>query len=87
MVDAILPISGAARVYPHNWLFLEEAKSALTTDAKLQNIIVDDVPLLPMAETGSAYLQHPQLQSTARSVLGANPDYTFVRVVNKKVEK
>ena len=32
MVDAILPICGAARVSRHNWLFLEGAKRALVAD-------------------------------------------------------
>ena len=32
MVDAILPICGAARISPHNWLFLEGAKAAMQAD-------------------------------------------------------
>lgn len=32
LVDAILPICGAARVSPHNWLFLDGAKAALQAD-------------------------------------------------------
>lgn len=32
MVDAILPICGAARVSPHNYLFLDGAKAALLAD-------------------------------------------------------
>lgn len=32
IVDAILPICGAARVSPHNWLFLDGAKAALELD-------------------------------------------------------
>jgi homoserine O-acetyltransferase len=32
IVDAILPICGAARVSPHNWLFLDGAKAALQLD-------------------------------------------------------
>jgi oligopeptide transport system substrate-binding protein len=50
----------------------------------LQSIIMDDVPLIPMAETGSAYLQHPQLKGVVRRVLGADPDYTYARVVEPK---
>jgi homoserine O-acetyltransferase len=34
MVDAILPVCGAAKVSPHNWLFLEGAKAALTADGE-----------------------------------------------------
>jgi oligopeptide transport system substrate-binding protein len=52
--------------------------------AELQSIIMDDVPLIPMAETGSAYLQHPQLKGVVRRVLGADPDYTYARVVEPK---
>jgi len=48
--------------------------------AELQKIIIDDVPLLPTAETGSAYVQHPKLKGVVRRVLGQDPDYTFARV-------
>lgn len=48
--------------------------------AKLQEIIIEDVPVLPMAETGSAYVQHSQLRGAIRRVLGADPDYRFSRV-------
>ncbi len=34
MVDAILPICGAAKISEHNWMFLEGAKSALQADQK-----------------------------------------------------
>ncbi|MBV1878377.1 MAG: peptide ABC transporter substrate-binding protein [Pseudomonadales bacterium] len=49
--------------------------------AQLQNIIVQEVPVLPMAETGSAYIQHPKLKGVVRRVLGADPDYRFAQVV------
>lgn len=49
--------------------------------AKLQQILIEDVPVLPMAETGSAYVQHSELRGVIRRVLGADPDYTFARVV------
>lgn len=49
---------------------------------KLQKLIRSDVPVLPMAETGSAYLQHPKLRGVVRRVLGADPDYTFARVID-----
>jgi len=39
------------------------------------------VPLIPMAETGSAYLQHSNLRGVVRQVLGADPDFTAARVV------
>ncbi len=49
--------------------------------AEMQRIIIDDAPLLPMAETGSAYLQHPKLRGVERRVLGQDPDFTRARVV------
>jgi oligopeptide transport system substrate-binding protein len=54
--------------------------------AELQSIIMADVPLIPMAETGSAYLQHAQLKGVVRRVLGADPDYTYARVVEAKTK-
>lgn len=48
---------------------------------ELQKIIQAEVPVLPMAETGSAYLQHPKLRGVVRRVLGADPDYRFARVI------
>ena len=49
--------------------------------AELQQIIAQDIPILPLAETGSAYLQHPGLRGVVRSVLGPDPDYTHARVI------
>ena len=56
-------------------------KERMSAAAELQKIIIDDVPLLPMAETGSAYVQHAKLKGVVRRVLGQDPDYTYARVV------
>jgi oligopeptide transport system substrate-binding protein len=73
--------------YDH-WLSVlqnsSKRKTRMDAGAKLQNIIIEDVPVLPMAETGSAYIQHSQLKGVVRRVLGADPDYTFARVIKKK---
>ncbi len=58
-----------------------DLKQRMDAAAHLQQIITDDVPLLPTAETGSAYVQHPKLKGVIRRVLGQDPDYTFARVV------
>lgn len=50
--------------------------------AELQRIIVEEVPVLPTAETGSAYLVHPKLKGMIRRVIGQDPDFTFARVVD-----
>lgn len=48
---------------------------------ELQKIIREDAMVLPMAETGSAYVQHPKLRGVVRRVLGADPDYTYAHVI------
>ena len=58
-----------------------DLKQRMDAAAHLQQIITDDVPVLPTAETGSAYVQHPKLKGVIRRVLGQDPDYTFARVV------
>ena len=49
--------------------------------AKLQRILIEEVPILPNAETSSAYMVHPKLKGLSRRVLGQDPDFTFARVV------
>jgi oligopeptide transport system substrate-binding protein len=56
---------------------LERFKAA----AELQRIIVQEVPVLPNAETSSAYMVHPKLKGVARRVFGQDPDFTYARVV------
>jgi len=53
----------------------------MTAAARLQDIIFEDVPVIPMAETGSAYLQHTKLRGVVRRVLGPDPDFTRARVI------
>jgi oligopeptide transport system substrate-binding protein len=67
------------------WLEILQASSVtqerMMAAAKLQDIIRHDVPVIPMAETGSAYLQHPKLRGVVRRVLGPDPDYSRARVL------
>ncbi len=46
----------------------------------LQQLIFQHLPVLPLAETGSAWVQHPQLKGVARRVMGPDPDFTYARV-------
>ena len=68
-----------------NWLakLMNSADPAerMAAADQLQKLIQADVAVIPMAETGSAYLQHPKLRGVVRRVLGADPDYTFARVI------
>jgi oligopeptide transport system substrate-binding protein len=58
-----------------------DAQERMTAAARLQDIIREDVPVIPMAETGSAYLQHPKLRGVVRRVLGPDPDYSRANVL------
>jgi oligopeptide transport system substrate-binding protein len=58
-----------------------DAQERMTAAARLQDIIREDVPVIPMAETGSAYLQHPKLRGVVRRVLGPDPDYSRAKVL------
>lgn len=62
-------------------LTAEDPKVRMAAADKLQKIIQEEVAVIPTAETGSAYLQHPKLRGVVRRVLGADPDYTFARVI------
>ncbi len=48
---------------------------------QLQQILFDDAALLPQYEQGVIYLLHPKLKGVVRRVVGADPDYTYARVV------
>lgn len=49
--------------------------------AEVQNIIIDDVVILPEYEQAVVYLQHPKLKGVVRRIVGQDPDYTYARVV------
>ncbi len=67
------------------WLKLlqgaSDPRKRMDAASMLQDIIISDVPVLPTAETGSAYIQHPKLKGVTRRVIGQDPDYTYARVV------
>lgn len=58
-----------------------DRQTRMAAAAELQSIIIEEVPLLPMVETGSAYVQHPKLKGVVRRVIGQDPDYTYARVI------
>lgn len=43
--------------------------------AALQDLVVDDVPILPTYENAMLYVQHPQLKGVRRSVFGGDPNF------------
>lgn len=49
--------------------------------AKAQDILFEDAALLPQYEQGVIYLMHDKVRGVTRRVVGADPDYTYARVV------
>ncbi len=58
-----------------------DARERMAAAGELQNIIQRDAMVLPLMETGSAYLAHPKLKGLVRRVIGPDPDYTSARVI------
>jgi oligopeptide transport system substrate-binding protein len=48
---------------------------------QLQQISFDDAVVLPQYEQGVIYLLHPKTRGVVRRVVGADPDYTYARVI------
>ena len=71
-------------VYDETFRILQgsmDAQERYQAAAELQRIIQVDVPVIPMAETGSAYVQHPKLRGAIRRVMAQDPDYRFAEVL------
>jgi oligopeptide transport system substrate-binding protein len=58
-----------------------DPKERMDAMAKVQEIVIDTVVVLPEYEQGVVYLQHPKLKGVVRRVVGQDPDYTYARVV------
>jgi oligopeptide transport system substrate-binding protein len=54
--------------------------------ATAQQLLIDDVPLLPTYENGLVYVQHPQLRGVARNVFGPDPNFLRAYVVEPEGE-
>ncbi len=58
-----------------------DPKIRMDAMGELQQILHDDAVILPQYEQGVIYLLHPKLKGVVRRVVGADPDYTYARVV------
>ncbi len=58
-----------------------EPKVRMDAMGELQNILYDRAAILPQYEQGVIYLLHPKIRGVVRRVVGADPDYTYSRVV------
>lgn len=67
--------------------FVDLAQSSIDKEermqafAKIQQLLFDDVVLLPMYERGVTYVVHPQLKNVKRRVIGADTDFTAAYIV------
>jgi oligopeptide transport system substrate-binding protein len=52
--------------------------------AKVQDILVEDAPIIPLYERGQVFVSDPRLQGVVRRVIGTDPDFTHARVVELK---
>lgn len=50
---------------------------------KIQDLIYDDVVIIPQYERGYIYVQHKELESVRRSRVGGDPNYNYARIVER----
>ena len=58
-----------------------DPKTRMDAMGQMQQILFEDAALLPQYEQGVIYLAHPKLKGMVRRVVGADPDYTYARIV------
>ncbi len=58
-----------------------EPKIRMDAMGEMQQILFEEAVVLPLYEEGVIYLLHPQVKGVVRRVVGADPDYTYARVV------
>ncbi|MEX0941106.1 MAG: peptide ABC transporter substrate-binding protein [Pseudomonadales bacterium] len=58
-----------------------DPKTRMDAMAQLQQILHDDAVILPQYEQGVIYLLHDKLRGVVRRVVGADPDFTYARVI------
>lgn len=57
-----------------------DMKTRMDAMAKVQDIVVEDVAILPSYERGIVYVQNKKLKGVVRNVIGADPSYVYARV-------
>lgn len=58
-----------------------DAKKRMDAMAKVQEIVLEELPILPQYESGEVYVVSDRLKNVVRAVVGADPNYTFATVV------
>jgi oligopeptide transport system substrate-binding protein len=60
-----------------------DAQERMALFAQMQQLLIDDVPLLPTYESGQVYLQHSQLRGVVRAIFGGDPNFRYAYVVEE----
>ena len=67
------------------WIRLAQSttdlKERMDAMGKVQDLIIDDVVILPQFERSVNYVQHPRLKGVVRTRFGGDPNYVYARVV------
>lgn len=48
--------------------------------AEMQNLIFEDVVIVPLYERGKIYVQHPRLKGVIRRAIGGDPNFNYVTI-------
>ena len=60
-----------------------DVRTRMDIFGRIQEILVDDPPMVPTYEPGVVYVVDPRLKGVVRRVAGFDPDYTNVSIVGK----
>lgn len=60
-----------------------DPKTRMDAFGEIQQILTDDVAMIPLYEGGVVYVIDPRIQGMVRRVAGIDPDYTRARIVEK----
>jgi oligopeptide transport system substrate-binding protein len=58
-----------------------DTRERMDAFGRIQEIVIEDAPIVPTYEAGSVYVVDPRLRGLVRRVAGFDPDYTRVRIV------
>ena len=58
-----------------------DPKVRMDAMGQAQQILFDDAAVLPQYEQGVIYLLHPKIKGVVRRVVGADPDFTYAKVI------
>lgn len=59
----------------------EDPRERMDAMAKAQDLIIDDVVILPQYERSVNYVQHPKIKGIVRTRFGGDPNYVYARIV------